>query len=294
MNFEKIAIIAAENNQQAIKVKEEILKKNPNFADLTLNLKSCNLCTFNLIIAVGGDGLMLHLLHYYEKNLQETSSLNKLPKQNDFPKHHKNLPQPYNFTKFYGINCGTVGFLMNNYQPNKNLIEIILKSESSIIKPLRMQAINNQDEVFSRIAINEVALFRASSQAAKLKIKINQQEKISLISDGVLIATPAGSTAYNLSVRGPIIPFNSNIIALTPISPFRPRNWRGALLPENSKITLEIFDFNIRLVNATADFNEIKNIKKLEVFLENQINFCLLFNKNHSLEERIIREQFNY
>ena len=263
MEFKKIAIIAGKSNNKAIEVKDCLIKKY-NFIDITIDDK--NIEGVDLILVVGGDGLMLHLLHQYE---------------------NKSIC-------FYGINCGTVGFLMNSFDAEK-LLENIKKAQLSKLYPLRVNAIDNEGKRFTHIAVNEVALFRSSSQAAKINIKINNKERLNcLIADGVLVATPAGSTAYNLSVRGPIIPFSAEVIAITPISPFRPRNWRGALLPSDSNIDLEIIDSETRAVSVTADFNEIKNVKTVNIFEDRNLKFNILFDSNHSLEERIIREQFSY
>ncbi len=261
MKYNNIAVIAARNNEDATKKKDFLIEKY-DFKDITNNI--LNVENIDLVIAIGGDGLMLKLLHEYE---------------------NKKI-------SLYGINCGTVGFLMNSFNEG-NFIEIINRAEESTLHPLRMEVLTQENEKQIHIAINEVALLRQSSQAAKIKIRINDRERIdNLSADGVLVATPAGSTAYNLSVRGPIIPFNSQIIALTPISPFRPRNWRGALLPSNSKVEFEIIDANLRPVSATADSNEVKNVKKVTVFEDRSIGFKILFDPNHSLEERIIKEQF--
>lgn len=261
MKYKNIAVIAAKNNSDAIKKKDLLIQKY-NFKDISSDGSSVD--NIDLVVAIGGDGLMLRLLHEYENKK----------------------------VALYGINCGTVGFLMNSFH-EENFLDAINKAEESTLHPLRMEVITQDDEKQSHIAINEVALLRQSSQAAKIKIKINDRERIANLSaDGVLVATPAGSTAYNLSVRGPIIPFNSQIIALTPISPFRPRNWHGALLPSNSKVEFEIIDGVSRPVGATADSNEVKNVKKVTIFEDRSIGFKILFDPNHSLEERIIREQF--
>ncbi len=260
-NAPKIAIIAAQNNREALEKKDSLVKKYA-FADLTSSHKK--ITNIDLVIAVGGDGLMLHLLHEYESN-----------------------PPP-----IYGINCGTVGFLMNSFS-EENFLENIAKAQEARLHPLRMNVLDCDDKKHSYIAINEIALLRQSSQAAKIKIEINGHERIScLTADGVLVATSAGSTAYNFSAGGPIIPFGAEILALTPISPFRPRNWHGALLPANSKIKLEILDSQIRPVSVTADSKEIRNAKEVLIFEDRSIAFKILFDPNHSLEERIIREQF--
>lgn len=260
--YKNIAIIGAKNNKNAIETKDKILEKY-RLIDITSNHK--NIDNIDLVIAVGGDGLMLHLLHEYESY--------------DIP--------------IYGINCGTVGFLMNKIEDEENLIQTIEGATESILKPLRMEVVDIKDNFHSFLAINEVSLLRQSSQASKIKISINEKERIKcLVADGVLLSTSAGSTAYNFSAGGPIIPFGAKILALTPISSFRPRNFNGALLPSNSIVKFEILSHDKRPVSATADFTEIKNVKTVTVFEEENKSFKILFDPNHSLEERIIREQF--
>lgn len=260
-NMKRIAVIAAKNNPRALETKDLLVKKY-SLTDLTNNHK--NISGIDLVVAIGGDGLMLHLLHEYEKSQ----------------------------TPIYGINCGTVGFLMNSFNL-ENFLENLENSQESKLYPLRMNVVDAEGKNHSHIAINEIALLRQSSQAAKIKIEINGRERInSLAADGVLVATAAGSTAYNLSAGGPIIPFGSEIVALTPISTFRPRNWHGALLPSSSKIKLEVLNFESRPVSATADFNSVQNVKEVIIFEDRSTNFKILFDQNHSLEERIIREQF--
>ncbi len=259
--MKKIAVVAARNNSKALETKDLLVKKY-NFIDLTDNHR--NVAAIDLVVAIGGDGLMLHLLHEYEKSQ----------------------------TALYGVNCGTIGFLMNSFNA-ENFLENLEKAQESKLYPLRMNVVDAAGQNHSHIAINEIALLRQSSQAAKIRIEVNGRERINVLAaDGVLVSTAAGSTAYNLSAGGPIIPFGSEILALTPISPFRPRNWHGALLPANSKIKLEVLNFETRPVSATADFNSVQNIKSVEVFEDRSINFKILFDPNHSLEERIIREQF--
>ncbi|MCE3255172.1 MAG: nadK [Rickettsiaceae bacterium] len=262
MNNKKIGIISS-SNKQAIVRKKQLIKKY-NLIDLG-SKKSAKLSEMDLIIALGGDGLMLHLLHLIQQN-----------------------PVPV-----YGINFGTIGFLMNSDCGNNNLLNIISKAEPSVLKPLKMTATDTNNKKHQLLAINEVSLLRQTNQAAQIKITINNKARIeSLSADGVLVATSAGSTAYNLSVRGPIIPFGTEVVALTPISPFRPRNWRGALLPANSKIKFTILDHKKRPVSATADYNEARNVKEVEISEDQNKEFTILFDANHSLEERIIREQF--
>jgi len=261
MLYKNITIIAAKNNREAI-AKKDVLVNKYGFRDITLDHR--NIDNADLVIAIGGDGLMLHLLHEYESN-----------------------PLP-----IYGINCGTVGFLMNSFS-EENFLDIVTKAKESTIHPLRMTAIDAEGRKHVHIAVNEIALLRTSSQAAKIKIEINGQQRIDcLMADGVLVATSAGSTAYNFSAGGPIIPFGAEILALTPISPFRPRNWHGALLPANSKIKLEVINSESRPVNATADSIEVKNVKEVLISEDRSISFKILFDPNHSLEERIIGEQF--
>lgn len=258
---QKIAIIATTNNQNA-EEKKNILIKKYGFLDLEKNSHKTD--GLDLIVALGGDGTMLHLLHQFEKN-----------------------PIP-----FYGINCGTVGFLMNAYNED-NLLNTIKAAKSSILHPLRMDAVTKDNKKHSHIAINEVSLLRQISQAAKINIRINENERLDqLTADGILVATPAGSTAYNLSLRGPIIPFGAKMLALTPISPFRPRNWHGAILPSESIIEFNIIDHHLRPVSATADYTEVRDVKKVTIREDSSLKFTLLFDRNHSLEERIIREQF--
>jgi NAD+ kinase len=257
----KIAIIAARNNQQAEDTKDSLVKKF-GFIDLTENHRETD--GIDIIVAIGGDGLMLHLLHEQEKN-----------------------PLP-----IYGINCGTVGFLMNSLD-EENFLEKLEKAEIATLYPLRMDVVDLSGGKHSHIAINEVSLLRQTSQIAKIKIEINGRKRMSsLAADGVLISTSAGSTAYNFSAGGPIIPFGAEILALTPISPFRPRKWHGALLPSSSKISFEILSAEKRLVSANADSIEIRNVKEVTISQDKSISFKILFDSTHSLEERIIREQF--
>ena len=218
----------------------------------------------DIIVPIGGDGFLLKTVH-------------------DYKKYKKS---------FYGINCGSIGFLMNN-ESNINLEEIIKNSQKIKLKPLNMSAKNNNDEEFESIAFNEVSLMRQTHQAAKIKIEINNIERMNeLICDGILVSTAAGSTAYNLSAHGSIIPLESKLLALTPISSFRPRRWRGALLSNKTKIKFFIKNSNDRTVSVTADNHEFRNIKEVEVTSAEELSFDLLFDNNHSMEERILKEQF--
>ena len=257
----KIAIIAAKNNQKAEEQKDFLVQKF-GFKDLSKN--HSDVAGIEKVIALGGDGLILHLLHEFEKN-----------------------PLP-----IYGVHCGTVGFLMNSFK-EENFLENIEKAKVAKIHPLRMKVIDITGKEYSHLAVNEVSLLRQTSQIAKIKIEINSKERIdNLSADGVLLATSAGSTAYNRSVGGPIIPLSAEVLALTPISPFRPRNWNGALLPSGSKVKFTILDPKSRPVSATADSREVRNVSEVEIYEDQSATFSLLFDADHSLEERIIREQF--
>lgn len=261
LDMSKIAVIAARNNREA-EEKKNILVAKFGFKDLTVD--HGNFDGIETVVAIGGDGLMLHLLHDF--GIRDIS--------------------------IYGVNCGTVGFLMNGFRV-ENFLENLSKAKVTTIHPLRMNVVDASGTKHSHLAINEVALFRQTSQIAKIKIEVNSKERIvSLAADGVLVATSAGSTAYNLSAGGPIIPFGAEILALTPISPFRPRNWNGALLPANSRIKLSVLEFEKRKVIASSDSIEVRDVKEVEIYEDLSISFKLLFDADHSLEERIIREQF--
>ena len=218
----------------------------------------------NIIVPIGGDGFLLKLLHDLK---------------------HFNKP-------FYGINYGSIGFLMNS-KNEEDLEKIISNAQKIELKPLKMKAKNNKEEIFLSIAFNEISLMRQTHQAAKISIKINDIERMNeLICDGVLVSTAAGSTAYNLSAHGSIIPLDSKLLALTPISAFRPRRWRGALISEKMKINLYVNDSNIRSSSVTADHNEFRNIEEVEITSSKDEACNLLFNNQHSMEERILKEQF--
>ena len=219
----------------------------------------------DVIIPIGGDGFLLKNLHDY----------NEL-----------NIP-------FYGINYGHIGFLMNAQTNEEDLRKIIEKSQEISLKALEMQATDIQGNIFTSIAYNEVSIMRQTHQAAKINIEINNIQRINeLICDGVLVSTPAGSTAYNFSAHGSIIPLDSHLLALTPISAFRPRRWRGALLQETNKINFNIIDYKNRSVSVTADNKEFRDIKNVEVYSSKKNSCKLLFDNNHSMDERILKEQF--
>ena len=269
--IKNIAIISTSKNKEAEKIKNNLAKKY-GFVLLDFDQPQ-NFSKADIIVALGGDGFMLHLLHFL-KNLSKQKIINQ------------QIP-------VYGINFGSVGFLMNAFDEKADLLTKIGEAIPSNIYPLKMIATNIEGKKFEKLAINEVSLLRQTSLSAKIKIEINKKVRISNLScDGALVATAAGSTAYNFSVGGPIIPFGSDIIALTPISAFRPRHWKGAILPTNSKIKFTILDETQRMVSATADFNEIRNVKEVEIYEDKEQKFTILFDANHSLEERIITEQF--
>jgi NAD+ kinase len=218
----------------------------------------------DVIIVLGGDGFMLKSLHQFQS-----------------------LEKPV-----YGINCGSVGFLMNTYQ-EENLIDRLKAAKETVLHPLKMKAMDKSGNSFTAHAINEVSLLRQTAQAAKIRIYVDQIPRLdTLVCDGVLIASPAGSTAYNLSAHGPIIPINANLLALTPISAFRPRRWRGALLPDTAHVILEILESDKRPVSASADDHEVRDVQRVEVYQDVKTQYRLLFDPHHNLEERILGEQF--
>jgi NAD+ kinase len=218
------------------------------------------------IVVLGGDGFMLQVLH-------------KLMK--------KKVP-------FYGMNCGTVGFLMNHYRVD-GLEERIRAARPSVLYPLHMFARRITGKVSQAIAFNEVSLFRESRQAAKIRITVDHVVRLNeLICDGVLVTTAAGSTAYNFSAGGPIIPFGANVIGLTPLVPFRPRRWRGALLPHSATVNFDILEPKKRPVSAVADFTEIRDVTEVAISEQRKLGVQLLFDADRALEERTIREQFSY
>ena len=218
----------------------------------------------DVVVALGGDGFMLEVLH---RNLG------------------KNRP-------IYGMNRGSVGFLMNDYE-DANLISRIAGAEQGVIHPLSMTAVDARGQEHRALAINDVSLLRATRQAAKLRILIDGRVRMEeLICDGALVATPAGSTAYNLSAHGPIIPLNAQVLALTPISAFRPRRWRGALLSHHARVTFEILEAVKRPVSAVADNVEVRNVMRVDVVEDRNISLAILYDAGRSLEERMLAEQF--
>src|SRR5271155_1430645 len=220
----------------------------------------------DVIVALGGDGLMLQTLH----NFMDTGK------------------------PIYGMHRGTVGFLMNEYRED-NLRERVAAASETVIHPLMMHAVDANGAVHEARAINEVALFRQTYQAARLRVLVDGKERLSeLVADGIMVATPAGSTAYNLSAQGPIIPIGAPLLALTPISPFRPRRWRGALLPDRARVTVEVLESAKRPVAAVADHDEVRSVRAVEISMDHSIAMHMLFDPGHSLDERILGEQFGY
>lgn len=220
----------------------------------------------DIIVALGGDGFML------QTQLKYMSS---------------GIP-------VYGMNKGTIGFLMNTYLET-GLYKRLGSAVSAKIHPLHMDAIDAKGKTHSSQAFNEVSLFRQSHQAAKLRIEIDGAERMTgLVCDGLMVATPQGSTAYNLSAHGPILPLKSPLLALTPVSPFRPRNWRGALLPNTSRVKITALEPEKRPVNAVADNTEIKSAVEVHIYEDREAFGILMFDPEHSWEERILDEQFRY
>ena len=217
-----------------------------------------------VIVALGGDGHMLQTLHEYMA---------------------RDLP-------IYGMNRGSVGFLMNDYAED-GLPERLAKAESAAIHPLRMIARLADGGTAEALAINEVSLLRETRQAAKIRISVDGRVRMEeLICDGVLISTPAGSTAYNLSAHGPIVPIDAKLLPLTPISAFRPRRWRGALLHHDARVRFEILEADKRPVSATADFQEFRHVVDVTVEEHHDLSITMLFDEGHSLNERVLAEQF--
>jgi NAD+ kinase len=218
-----------------------------------------------VIVALGGDGFMLQTLHAAQG---------------------RGLP-------VYGMNCGTIGFLMNAYAED-DLPDRLAEAEETAIHPLAMRAVNAKGKVTEALAINEVSLLRQGPQAAKLRVLIDGRERLEeLVCDGALVATPAGSTAYNYSAHGPILPIGSDVLALTAMSAFRPRRWRGALLPSSAVVRLEVLEAEKRPVMADADSrSSVRDVVSVEVRSEPGITHKLLFDPGHGLEERLIGEQF--
>jgi NAD+ kinase len=220
----------------------------------------------DVIVALGGDGFMLQTLHQF----METGK------------------------PIYGMHRGTVGFLMNEYSLD-GLRERLAATRNTVIHPLLMRARDADDREHDFHAVNEVSLFRQTSQAARLRILVDGKERLAeLVADGAMVATPAGSTAYNLSAQGPIIPISASLMALTPISPFRPRRWRGALLSDQAQVRFEVLEADKRPVAAVADHDEVRSVLVVDIHMDHATRMNVLFDPGHGLDERILREQFGY
>lgn len=254
-DYTNIAFVASPNQQAqdaCLRLQQRYGARQPARADI--------------IVALGGDGLMLRSLHKFMADEKP----------------------------IFGMNYGSVGFLMNELREDA-LPERLSRAVISRIHPLAMRATDIDGNTHERLAINEVSLFRTTYQAGKLQIAINDKVRMQeLICDGALVSTPAGSTAYNLSAHGPILPLEAQLLALTPISAFRPRRWRGALLDYDATIGFEVLDPTDRLMNAAADHFEVTQVARVDVNIDLATTLQLMFDPDHSLDERILREQFQY
>jgi len=218
----------------------------------------------DVVVALGGDGFMIETLHRFMD---------------------RGVP-------IYGMNRGTVGFLMNRYREN-NLAARVAAAQEAVLHPLCMVTETAGGAASEALAINEVSLLRETRYASHLRISVDGRTRLEqLVCDGIMVATPAGSTAYNLSAHGPILPLGSHLLALTPICAFRPRRWRGALLPESATVIIEVLDADRRPVSATADYTEVRDVTRVEIRQQSETTLRLLFDPEHNLEERIISEQF--
>jgi NAD+ kinase len=255
ISYERIAFVASPTTE-AQEARERLIRRygevSPESADV--------------IVALGGDGLMLQTLHGFMRTQKP----------------------------IYGMHRGTVGFLMNEYL-EEGLHERLAAARITLIHPLLMRARDAEGKLHESHAINEVSVFRQTYQATRLRIRVDDQERMAeLVADGVLVSTPAGSTAYNLSAQGPIIPITAPLLALTPISPFRPRRWRGALLPDSAHVTIDVLEADKRPVAAVADHDEVRSVHCVQVAMDRKLSMNMLFDPGHSLDERILREQFGY
>jgi NAD+ kinase len=253
--YEKIAFVAGDS-----------LEAQASLRRLVHVYGNCAPKASDAIVALGGDGFMLETMHRHM---------------------HDRIP-------IYGMNRGSIGFLMNEYRED-DLNVRLARAEITRVHPLAMKAVTRDGTTSEALAINEVSLFRETRQAVKFRISIDGKVRLEeLICDGLLVATPAGSTAYNLSAHGPILPIDASLLALTAISPFRPRRWRGALVPSHAAITIEVLEDQKRPASAVADNAEIRDVVKVEVAVASRIDLFMLFDPGHSLDERILSEQFRY
>jgi NAD+ kinase len=253
-----IALLAS--NREVSQAAESLLMERYCFAPLD---------QAKTLVALGGDGFMLETMHRMIDS---------------------DLLRPV-----YGFNLGTVGFLMNRYQKNCRVFDRVAKARPIAVSPLRMEATTQAGETQSFYAINEVSLLRETRQTAKIEIAVNERVRIAeLAGDGVLLATPVGSTAYNYSAGGSILPLDSQTLALTPLSPFRPRRWRGAILPDRSRVTFRVLEPGKRPVAAVADQKELRDVAEVRIEIDRNRELTLLFDPGHALDDRIVAEQFAY
>ncbi|HSK91994.1 MAG TPA: NAD kinase [Euzebyales bacterium] len=252
----RIALIADADNRKAERAADELRERYPFVPEAQADVG----------VVVGGDGFMLRTLHRL------------LDERRDLP--------------LYGLNCGTVGFLLNRYEP-QDLTERVQQARPTALHPIRLRAKDRRGHVTTRLAINEVSLLRASVQTARIRIVVDGDEQLhELLGDGLVVSTAAGSTAYNRSAGGPILPLTAPLLALTPVAAFQPRGWRGALLPSDAEIRLEVLTAGKRPVNAAADHHQVDDVHEVVIAEQPQRSMTLLFDRSHTLESRILAEQF--
>lgn len=252
----KVGIVADRRSRRAVEAAEE-LRRRDGFVEPA---------DADVLVVVGGDGFMLHTLHRTLADRQDAA--------------------------LYGVNRGTVGFLMNDYAPDE-LPERLATAEPTVIHPVELVATDGSGAERRELAVNEVSLLRSSPQSAVLRISVDGDVVLDeLVGDGVIVATSAGSTAYNRSAGGPIVPLDADLLAVTPIAAFRPRGWRGALLPTTTRLQIEVLDADKRPVSATADSRQVADVRAVEVRPRHDLSRTLLFDPGHGLEHRILREQF--
>lgn len=258
--FQKIGCVADKYSEHCMKT-YKVLAEKYGLEDATDRDGS-----YDAIVVLGGDGMMLKVLHKYM---------------------HTNIP-------IFGMNLGSIGFLLNEYKED-GLIERLEHSVRTKIHPLEMIVTDENNNTHTELAINEVSLLRETNQTARIKISIDGGVRMeALVADGILLATPAGSSAYNFAAHGPILPLRSNVLALTPICPFRPRRWRGALIPCSSKVQFDILEHGKRPVSAVADFTEYRDVKSVKIVQRQDIVINILFDKTNDFEDRVLEEQFTY
>lgn len=256
--FERIALLASDTHRAQRAYHE--LKDQHDWSSVE---------DADVAVVLGGDGFMLQTLHA--------------------------MIDSGRIIPAYGMNLGTVGFMMNRYRSGSNVVRRANKARPFKIAPLRMEAITQNGDTHTFLAINEVSLLREMRQTAKIEVSVNNRVRIpQLVCDGVLLSTPAGSTAYNLSANGPILPLDSKLLALTPISPFRPRRWNGAIIPDRLPVKFRILEAPKRPVSAVADQRELRDIAEVTLTIERDTELTLLFDPGHSLDERIVAEQFEW